>query len=194
MNIYLIIYKCFLRLLSETKTFCTKFRPNINLGEKSLVFYRTTILNNGGKIEIGNSCRIGRSKKECHAGMPFYTTLYADGKKSAIKIGDSCRINGAYIHARDFISIGEKTVIATGVSIIDSNAHETKSLDRTKGTDTPKGIIIGKNVWIGLNVIILKGTTIGDNSVIAAGSVVKGTFPENVIIQGNPAVIVNKLI
>lgn len=54
-------------------------------------------------------------------------------------------------------------------------------------------LIIGENVWIGLNAIILKNTNIGDNSIVAAGSVVKGKFPSNVLIQGNPAKIVRTL-
>ena len=76
---------------------------------------------------------------------------------------------------------------------MDSNGHEVYSENRTQGRDIPKEIHIGNNVWIGLNSIILKGTHIGDNSIVAAGSVVKGVFPCNVIVQGNPAVIVNEI-
>ena len=43
-------------------------------------------------------------------------------------------------------------------------------------------VVIGNNVWIGANAIILRGTTIGDNSVIAAGSVVKGNVPSNTLL------------
>jgi len=51
-----------------------------------------------------------------------------------------------------------------------------------------KEVIIGKNVWIGSKVIILKGARIGDNSVVAAGSVILGKeYPANSIIGGNPA-------
>jgi acetyltransferase-like isoleucine patch superfamily enzyme len=125
--------------------------------------------------------------------MPFPTTLLSDGNKSMIEIGDNCRVNGAYIHAQKRITIGKNCVIASGVNIMDSNGHELYSNDRTKGRDTAKEIAIGENVWIGLNAIILKDTYIGDNSVIAAGSVVKGNFPNNSLIQGNPAVTVKQL-
>ena len=136
---------------------------------------------------------IGRTRKGYHAGMPFFTTLLNDGLDSHISIGNNCRINGAYIHAKDFIEIGDNCVIASGVNIIDSNAHQVHSLDRTTSRDIPQGISIGNNVWIGLNAIILKGTVIGDNCVVAAGSVVKGIFESNTIIQGNPATTVRKL-
>lgn len=51
---------------------------------------------------------------------------------------------------------------------------------------------IGNKVWIGTNSIILKDTIIGDNCIIAANSVVKGVFPENCLIGGNPAKILRK--
>ena len=141
-------------------------------------------------VKIGDNCLIGRSKKGYHSGMPFYTTILNDGNKSNVYIGNNCRINGAYIHAQDSITIGDNCVIASGVNIIDSNGHETYSSNRTIGRDNPKEISIGNNVWIGINAIVLKGTRIGDNSIISAGSVVKGDFPANCIIQGNPAKVV----
>lgn len=178
------------RILTVLHTILLRNRFN-TIGRKSRVFYKSKIYNRvPGGVSIGDSCTIGRTKKGYHAGMPFNTTLLNDGDNSHIKIGDNCRINGAYIHAQDFIEIGNNCVMASGINIIDSNAHQVHSLDRTVGRDNPRGIIIGNNVWVGLNVIILKGSTIGNNCVIAAGSIVKGTFPNNAIIQGNPAAIV----
>ena len=49
------------------------------------------------------------------------------------------------------------------------------------------------NVWIGMNAIILKGVTIGENSVVAAGAVVTKSVPANVVVAGNPAVVIKKL-
>lgn len=102
-------------------------------------------------------------------------------------------MNGVYIHAHNNIVIGNNCVFAAGISIIDSNGHELYSKDRTVGHDTPKPIIIGNNVWVGLNAVILKDTTIGNNSVVAAGGVVKGHYPANSLIQGTPAVVVKIL-
>lgn len=140
-----------------------------------------------GGVKIGKNCLIGRSVVGYHGGMPFYTALLSDGQGSLITIGNNCRLNGVYIHAQDRIEIGDNCVMASGVNIIDSNGHETKSMNRTKGRDIPQKIIIGNNVWIGLNAIILKGSIIGDNAIISAGSVVRGTVPANSIYstQGN---------
>ena len=58
---------------------------------------------------------------------------------------------------------------------------------------TPKEVIIEENVWIGEKAIVLKGSKIGKNSIIGAGSVVNGVVPENVVFAGNPAREVKKL-
>ena len=121
--------------------------------------------------------------------MPFSTTILCDGTDSRVLVGDNCRINGAYIHAESEISIGNNCVIASGVNIIDSNGHEVGSYNRTVGRDTPRPITIGNNVWIGMNAIILKGSKIGDNTIVAAGAIVKGEYPMNSIIHPAPAII-----
>lgn len=169
-----------------------KISKSCNIDTNTIVYYKSSI-DNKGIIQIGKNCLIGRSRKNYHAGMPYYTTLFVDVPDAYISIGNNSRINGAYIHAQKGIVIGEKCLIATGVNIIDSNGHELYSMDRTIGRDKPESIIIGNNVWIGLNATILKGTIIGDNSVVSAGSVVKGVFPKNSLIQGNPAKIVKNL-
>ncbi|MCQ2321748.1 MAG: acyltransferase [Bacteroidales bacterium] len=125
--------------------------------------------------------------------MPFPTKILIDSKEGMIEIGKNCRINGAYIHAKNNIKIGDNCVMASGVNIIDTNGHELLSLNRTVGEDAAKPIVIGNNVWIGINAVVLKGTMIGDNSVVAAGSVVKGSFPPCSLIQGNPAKVVSVL-
>jgi acetyltransferase-like isoleucine patch superfamily enzyme len=51
---------------------------------------------------------------------------------------------------------------------------------------------IADNVWIGMNALILKGVTVGENSVVAAGSVVTKSVPANTVVAGNPAAVVKK--
>ena len=169
-----------------------KYR-NLIIGKNTKIDINTAILINDNKLNIGNHVTLRSRSKGYHAGMPFPTTILIDVANARISIGDGTRLNGVYIHAQKEIIIGNNCVIAAGVNIIDSNGHELKSLDRTKGRDIPKEIYIEDNVWIGLNVIILKGTKIGKNSVVAAGSVVKGVFPENSLIAGNPAVQIDKI-
>ena len=82
-------------------------------------------------------------------------------------------------------------MIASDVTITDSDWHGI--YDRTDYVATPKEVIIEENVWIGEKSIVLKGTKIGKNSIIGAGSVVSGEVPENVIFAGNPAREIKKL-
>lgn len=166
---------------------------NLEVGDGSRIDFGTKIISCGNRIYLGKKVYLRSNPKFYQAGMPFSTTLLTDVKGSFINVGDNCRINGVYIHAQAGITIGRNCVIASGVHIIDSNGHELISIDRTKGRDIPLEIIIGDNVWIGINAVILKGTIIGENSVIAAGSIVKGSFPKNSLIMGNPAQLVKSL-
>lgn len=151
------------------------------------------LIHNQGLLSIGLGSILRSNSMGYHAGMPFNCTILIDVSGASIKIGDNVRINGAYIHSQKEIQIGSNCVIASGVNILDSNGHVVNSLNRTIGRDNPESISIGSNVWIGLNSIILKGTIIGDNSIIGAGSVVQGVFPSNVIIKGNPGVIIRSI-
>ena len=62
--------------------------------------------------------------------------------------------------------------------------------DRNAGFEQAKPITIGDNVWIGGNVVVLPGVTIGNNSVIGAGSVVTKDIPAGVIAYGNPCKVI----
>lgn len=183
--------------LNRIHTFFAKRNRCVRIGEGTIVYRRSPIIITqsgrvGGKVIIGNNCTIGYSPYEYHAGMPFMTKILLDKENAIISIGDNCRLNGAYIHAQESIKIGDNCVIASGVNIIDSNGHQTKSNNRTVGRDKPIGIIIGNNVWIGLNVIVLKGSVIGDNAIIAAGSVVRGEVPPNTIYDTNHNAVIKE--
>lgn len=121
-----------------------------------------------------------------------------------ITMGDYAHIGyNSRILCVNRVAIGKYTVIAEHVTISDNNNHPVNPEYRLKMGQTPHGsdmrqlkysenapIIIGENVWIGNSVRINKGVTIGDNSIIAACSVVTKDVPINCIAAGNPARIV----
>tara|TARA_B100000579_G_scaffold246109_1_gene202066 strand:+ start:946 stop:1548 length:603 start_codon:yes stop_codon:yes gene_type:complete len=98
---------------------------------------------------------------------------------------------GTSIRSAKKIKIGQSTMIASDVTITDSDWHGI--YDRTDYVASPKEVLIEDNVWIGEKSIILKGTKIGANSIIGAGSVVSGEVPPNTIYAGNPAREIRKL-
>ena len=101
-------------------------------------------------------------------------------ENGTLKIGRNVFINyGTKINVRDNISIGEECIIGQDVLMYDHD-HDYKSENRRENFINDP-ITIGNNVWIGSGVIILKGSSIGDNSVIAAGSIVKGNIPPNTL-------------
>ncbi len=126
-------------------------------------------------IEIGASVVIG-------PGVNLIT------KRSAkLKIGKNTYFTSdAHIEVTTFVEIGSDCAISWGVTIIDDHHHQLLPINESKPI-IESSVIIGNHVWIGCNVTILKGSVIGDNCVIAAGSVVNGTFPDNTLIGGNPA-------
>lgn len=113
-----------------------------------------------------------------------------------INISEGVGISGSTIYALSNISLGKNVIIGSGCKIIDNDFHSLAPEKRInqKDCDIKRApISIGENSFIGMNSIILKGTTIGCNCIVGAGSVVHGTFPDNVIIAGNPAKIIKPI-
>ena len=92
------------------------------------------------------------------------------------------------------VTVGDDTLIAGNVQIFDNISHPLSPARRLRGEsftlDEAAPVEIGRNVWLGNGVMIMRGVTIGDNSVVAAGSVVTKPVPPNVLVAGNPARVV----
>lgn len=135
-----------------------------------------------------------------------WLTVLGNGR---ITVGDYSLIGSrSVIQAWERVAIGSYVMISPDVWIQDNNSHSIHAQDRlidilgsrdfnSVNIDTTnaltKPIVIGDHVWIGRRAIILKGVTIGDRAVIAAGSVVSQDVPADTVVAGNPAKIVKKI-
>lgn len=142
----------------------------------------------GPNVEIGRCATvIGEPENPVKIGV-----WGKDEKSGRIKIGDYVLISpGTRISAANEVLIGDGVMMANGVYITDSDWHEL--YDRSRRSETVTPVHIANNVWLGDRCTVLKGVTIGENSVVAACAVVSKDVPANVIVAGNPAVIVKEL-
>ena len=136
--------------------------------------------------ELFSKLTAAKIDDSCMIIPPFYTEF---GKN--MKIGKNVFINSC-CHFQDNggIEIGDGTMFGFNVSITTLN-HELDPKKRCNAI--PKPVKIGKKVWIGANCTILPGVTIGDNSVIGAGSVVTKDIPKNAVAVGNPAEVIKSI-
>jgi len=173
--------------------------PNVEFGEgfycETAQVFRFLRTREAGAIKIGNHV-------SCYAGCSF-----SIGKNGCCTIGNFTLLNGALVMAEERIEIGSHCLISWNVGIADSDFHPIEPAQRLIDAEAlapffksrpprPKlktaPVKICDNVWIGMNATILKGVNIGDNSVVAAGSVVTKSVEPNTIVAGNPAVVVKR--
>ncbi|GAB5452294.1 MAG: hypothetical protein Hals2KO_26220 [Halioglobus sp.] len=141
----------------------------------------------------GNNIRIGHSFTAIGApGNRVEVGVWGRGQgEGRVCIGDGCLMSpGSRISASDEIILGDGVMLANGAYITDCDWHTI--YDRMV-RDEPQPVHIGDNVWLGDGSAVLKGVTIGDNSVIAARSVVTHDVPANVVVAGSPAKVVKEL-
>lgn len=143
-----------------------------------------------GYVELGDDVTIGAP---C-----TWDLAYSVAGRPRLIVGNRVSINYRNLMSiAKSITIGDYTMIAGNVSLFDNNSHPVSPARRLAhesiSAEDADPIVIGKNCWIGLNSIILRGVTIGDNSIVAAGSVVTKSVPPNTIVAGNPAVPVKTI-
>ena len=90
------------------------------------------------------------------------------------------------------ITIGDNCMFGPNVHLYTAS-HPLEPGKRNSGQEFGKPITIGDNVWIGGSCVVVPGVTLGDNVVVAAGAVVTKSFPDNVVVGGNPARILKTI-
>lgn len=129
----------------------------------------------------------------CSRAKPVTLSCWSSKQQQGeVRIGNNVLISpGVSISSAQRIVIGDNCMIAAEVYISDSDWHGL--YNRTRPFRCSAAVELKNNVWIGYRVIINKGVTIGENSVVAAGSVVVESVPDNTVVGGNPARIIKTL-
>ena len=198
------IYKGFKRLCKQIRKISwliTYFKFKLNNVQFSSDFKSYgipfTAISLKGKFSIGKSFIMNNGKYNNVIGrqQPCYFVV---GKKAHLEIGNNVGISASAIVCHLKITIEDNVRIGGNCIIYDTNFH---SLDANERVATPeiidnvnrKPVVIKKNVFIGAHCIILKGVTIGENSIVGTGSVVTKSIPENEVWGGNPASFIRKI-
>ena len=158
-------------------------RTYLSLHKKCNIVIGDYFIANSGidaSIDCGNGCKISVQKD------------------ARLVIGEYSGMTNSIIQCHKEIIIGNHVNIGAGCLIMDSNFHSADwhdRLDRKKDVDNRRNasIKIGDVVFIGARSIICKGVTIGDHSMIAAGSVVVKDVPANEVWGGNPAKFIKRI-
>lgn len=160
---------------------------------KRMYVIRPNLFHDQGEIIIGRYFQAQGDLKQNLFGIIQPVVLQV-GSLAKLHIGENVGISGSTISATQEITIGNNVLIGSGCVICDSDAHPLNPLERNCPQKTHKSpIVIEDNVFIGARTIVLKGVTIGANSVIGAGSVVSKSIPNDVIAAGNPCKIIKRV-
>ena len=124
-----------------------------------------------GKVWVGNIPSQEKGRLILHANSELIVKGNFDSK----------------LHCFNHIEIGENVIISENVIIRDSDNHQI-----TGGNSMFAPVIIKDNAWIGMSAIILKGVTVGEGAIVAAGSVVTKDVPPHTIVAGVPARVIKK--
>jgi maltose O-acetyltransferase len=168
------------RLLRETAAAHAELRGCDKVGSGARVIGRLRV-ENRGRIEIGDGFSVNAS---------YCAVELVSEKGGAIEIGESVVLNfGTMLYARQMVRIGDRSQVGQYSILSDCEVPEVQGAFQ----EEPKPIIIGKDVWIAGRVTVLPGSTIGDGSVVTAGSIVLGEIPPGVVAGGVPARILRKV-
>ena len=149
-----------------------------------------------GRMSIGKNFRMNNGLRANPIGCPQKCTFFVH-TDCKITIGDNVGISQTALISHCSITIGDNVKIGGGTSIYTTDFHSLDPIIRASDEDQKyrrcAPVVIRDNVFIGAKCIILKGVTIGENSIIGAGSVVTKNVPANQIWAGNPAKFIRNI-
>jgi maltose O-acetyltransferase len=138
-----------------------------------------------GRITIGDDVNAW-AREEANVILTF-------SPGARITIGSNVRLNGAGLQAASAITVGDDCILGS-CTIVDTDHHSVEVNRREAGARVATApIVIGRNVWVAGAAAVLKGVSIGDDSVVGYGAVVSSDVAAGVVVAGNPARVVRNL-
>lgn len=167
----------------------------VEMGENVQIQGRPIVsLAANSRIRIGARCVLCSDSQSNALGINHPVVLRTLRPGAEIVIGEDTGMSGGAICAAGSIRIGAGCLIGANVTVADTDFHALKPANRRYNKNPDEiavaPIVIEDNVFIGADTFVLKGVTIGKNSVIGAGSVVTRDVPANTIAAGNPAKVI----
>jgi acetyltransferase-like isoleucine patch superfamily enzyme len=161
-------------------------------GPGTMMAFPTGAVYGEGWIEIGDQCMIAELVTLC-AGMAPGHDL---GPEPVLRVGDRCVIGrGSHIVAHNSIEIGDDVFTGPYVYVTDQN-HSYADVEVPVGRQWPvnSSVSIGSGTWLGTGAVVLPGSVIGRNVVVAAGAVVRGKVPDHAVVGGVPAKVLREYV
>jgi len=163
--------------------------PDVSFGKKISFIGIPKFRNKpGGKILVGDRCSFLSKPKSNMIGINRPCIITTQTSEAMVIVGNHCGLSGTVIGAFIRIELQDNVRCGANTLITDSDWH----IDDPRSSH-PKPILIEENVWLGEGVKVLKGVTIGKNTVIGAGSVVTKNIPADVVAAGNPCRVLKSL-
>lgn len=158
----------------------SRHNASLFIGRSSRILNNTCLRISNSSLELGRHCELNHAKIQANGGK--------------IKIGDNVFFNsGCIVISTSSIEIGDGSAFGTNVSIYDHDHIYVKNGPQPWNENKSTPIKIGKNCWIGCNTIILRGSCIGDNCVIAAGTIIKGSIPDHTLVYNEKNIIMKEI-
>jgi acetyltransferase-like isoleucine patch superfamily enzyme len=111
-----------------------------------------------------------------------------------VKIGKNCAINhDVFLLGRVGITIGDDVVLSARCMLLDAGLESRSMADFKDHAHVDAPICVGDGAWIGAGAIILPGVTIGEHSIVGAGSLVRKDVPARTVVAGNPAKVIRTI-
>lgn len=152
--------------------------PSLKMAKGTLIKGSISVKGNV-QITVAPGCRLGKELK-----------IFGSGQ---VSVGRNCSLNGCWIGCDHSVTIADDCLISD-CYLLDTDYHnlDPRLRHAPAGSKVTAPVVIERNAWIGANSTVMKGVTVGQDSVVGLGSVIRKSVPAGVVVIGNPQQIVKR--